>query len=56
MVGSCLALALANLNYRISLIEPFEPIDDQAPGFDARAIALSRASAKILNSLGLWKE
>ncbi len=55
MVGSCLALALAKLSLRVTLIEPFEPVDEQAPGFDARAIALSRASAKILNSLDLWQ-
>ena len=55
MVGSCLALALAKLSLRVTLVEPYEPVDDQAPGFDARAIALSRASAKILNSLDLWQ-
>lgn len=55
MVGSCLALALAKLSLRVSLVEPYQPVDEQAPGFDARAIALSRASAKILNSLDLWQ-
>jgi len=56
MVGSSLALALARLPISVVLIEPFEPTSDQAPGFDARAIALSRATAKILHSLNLWDE
>ena len=54
MVGSSLALALQQLPLSIALIEPFEPIHDKAPGFDARAIALSRTTAKILRSLSLW--
>jgi 2-octaprenyl-6-methoxyphenol hydroxylase len=56
MVGSSLALALSHLPLDIVMIDPFAPTDEQAPGFDARAIALSRASAKILNSLGLWSD
>lgn len=56
MVGSSLALALSQLPIKIALVEPFAPIDEQAPGFDVRAIALSRASARILNSLNLWSD
>ena len=56
MIGSSLALALQNLPLKVALVEPFAPIDDEAPGFDARAIALSRTTAKILRSLDLWSE
>ncbi len=55
MIGSCLALALSRLPYRVTMIEPFAPTNHAAPGFDARAIALSRSSAKILDSLGIWQ-
>ena len=54
MIGSSLALALQQLPIKVALIEPFAPVDDAAPGFDARAIALSRTTAKILRSLQLW--
>lgn len=54
MVGSSLALALQELPISVALIEPFAPVDDAAPGFDARAIALSRTTAKIMRSLSLW--
>jgi len=54
MVGSSLALALAALPLKIAIIEPHLQTSKKAPGFDARAIALSWSSCRIFNGLGLW--
>lgn len=60
MVGATLALALATLRApdgrtpRILLLEA-RPLDfGLHPGFDARSIALSYGSERILTTLGLW--
>lgn len=54
MVGASLAVALAQLPLSIALVEavPF-PVAGQ-PSFDARTIALSRSTQRILASLGVW--
>ncbi len=60
MVGASLALALARLKApggrepRILLLEAQGLNFGHHPGFDARAIALSYGSERILTSLGLW--
>ena len=60
MVGATLALALATLNAtggrapRILLLEAQTPNFGHHPGFDARSIALSYGSERVLTSLGLW--
>ncbi len=61
MVGSVLALALAHKTQRhnsplkIALIEAFEPAGEH-PGFDARAIALSRGTIEALDQLEIWQD
>jgi 2-octaprenyl-6-methoxyphenol hydroxylase len=54
LVGAALALALAPLSLRIALVEaqPLERMEQ--PGYDERSTALSYASVRILESLGLW--
>ena len=56
MVGSSLALALSSLPLKVSIIEPHPQNSPSAPGFDARAIALSWSSTRIFNGLGLWSQ
>lgn len=58
MAGSTLALALEKLGegrFSVAVIEPC-PADRSSPGFDARAIALSYGTARLLDSFALWKE
>ena len=54
MVGASLGCALANLPYRVAVIERFPPGSAAQPSFDDRSIALSRSSQRILDGLGLW--
>lgn len=55
LIGNSLAIALANSGYRLALIEakPLELLIQ--PHFDARSIALSLSSQRILESLKLWQ-
>ena len=58
MIGSCLALGLSELSrdaWRIALIDPYQDDLQQSTGFDARAIALSYGSTRILDGLNLWQ-
>ena len=55
MVGSALALGLAQQNYRVALIEPYLPnefVEGSLP--DLRVSAISDASVELLTSLGAW--
>lgn len=54
LVGASLALALAQLQLRIALIEaaPFGAADQ--PSFDDRSTALSNGSRRIFEALGVW--
>ncbi len=54
MAGVTAALAYAQLGFSIALIEAVQPELDTSPSFDERAVALSAASVKIFQSLGLW--
>ncbi|WP_205729300.1 2-octaprenyl-6-methoxyphenyl hydroxylase [Ferrimonas aestuarii] len=55
MAGTTLALALSQrTNYKVALIEAFEPKAQSHPGFDARAIALAQGSVQSLSKLNLW--
>ena len=56
MVGSSLALALSSLPLKVAMIEPHPQNSYLAPGFDARAIALSWGSTRIFNALGIWPQ
>lgn len=63
MVGAALGCALGSLPLRIAVVEPAPFVTDPAagnsepaatPSFDARTLALSRSSQRILAGLGLW--
>jgi len=56
MVGASLALALAELDLKIALIEaqPFG-LTGQQPSFDDRSTALSNGSKRIFEGIGVWR-
>ena len=68
MVGASMACALANLGYRIGVIEAFafsrpsgstgqtNNQSNMQPSFDARSIALAEGSRRIFDTLGLWDD
>ena len=56
MVGSSLALALSSLPLKVAIVDPYPQNSRSAPGFDARAIALSWGSTRIFNGLGIWPQ
>jgi 2-octaprenyl-6-methoxyphenol hydroxylase len=54
LTGAMLSLALAQSSYTTLLVDS-KPLDiKQKEGFDARSLALSPASARILSMLGVW--
>lgn len=54
LIGASLMLALANTNYRVALVEATSFSSRIQPNFDARSIALSPASVRILSMLNIW--
>jgi 2-octaprenylphenol hydroxylase len=55
MVGAALALALAQQRFSVVLIEAREPaLRWDAGGHDLRVSAISRASQRLLQNLGVW--
>jgi 2-octaprenyl-6-methoxyphenol hydroxylase len=55
MVGASLAVAVAPLGLRVALIEALPYDDENQPSFDERTTALSNASRRIFDTLGLWQ-
>ena len=55
-VGACAATLLARAGVAVTLLEPQLP-QPPAPGspLDARVVALSRASEKLLRAAGAWE-
>lgn len=54
LTGATLMLALQQLGYSVLLVES-KPFSDKInPDFDARSLALSPASQRILSMLGVW--
>lgn len=54
LTGAALLLALADLGYRTLLVEA-KPFSNRLQSdFDARSLALSPASVRILQTLGIW--
>ena len=56
MVGASLAVALAGQPLRIALVEALPFGAPAQPSFDARTVALSRSSFRILTTLGIWPD
>src|SRR5258706_7053852 len=55
MVGASLAVALADTNLRVGLIEAV-PVDGASqPSFDDRTTALGNGSRRIFEALGVWR-
>ena len=57
MAGATLAIALDKLSrgrLKVAVVEAVAPRLDRHPGYDARSIALSFGSAKILREIGIW--
>jgi len=55
IIGSVLALALAQSGHRVCLIEARPGTRGPADGYGRRPIALSLASERILRGLGVWQ-
>lgn len=56
MVGASLAVALAGQPLRVALVEALPFGAPAQPSFDARTVALSRSSFRILATLGIWPD
>ncbi|MSR09275.1 MAG: 2-octaprenyl-6-methoxyphenyl hydroxylase [Gammaproteobacteria bacterium] len=56
MVGASLAVALARLSLRVTLVEAIPAGSPGQQSFDARTTALSRSSQHILGTLGIWPQ
>ena len=54
MVGASLAVALRDTGLDIAVVEAVAASQQEQPSYDARAIALSHGSQRILDNLGLW--
>ena len=54
MVGASLAVALAPLGLRVALIEAIAHDAADQPSFDERTTALSNATRRVFDTLGLW--
>lgn len=54
LTGATLMLALQELGFSTLLVEAQSFKDKLNPDFDARSLALSPASQRILNTLGVW--
>lgn len=54
LIGASLMLALANTPYRVVLIDAVPFSSRIVPDFDARSLALSPASMRILQMLDVW--
>ncbi len=55
LVGSALAVALADTPLRVVLVESTDPAELEQPSFDARVTALANGSKRILEAIGLWR-
>ncbi len=55
LVGGSLAVALAQTDLRVALVEAVPHDSAVQPSFDDRTIALSHGSCTILRQLGLWE-
>ena len=53
--GSSLALALAQSGLSVTIVDPTPAALRKAAGFDGRGYALSLASQRLLQAIGIWK-
>jgi 2-octaprenyl-6-methoxyphenol hydroxylase len=55
LTGASLACALGGSGLRIAVLESFAPEDERQPSFDERTIALTLASKRVFEGLGVWE-
>jgi len=56
LTGASLAVALADSDYRVAVVEAFEVDDAAQPSYDERTIALTYSARHIFNQLGIWEQ
>jgi 2-octaprenyl-6-methoxyphenol hydroxylase len=56
LAGASLAVALADTQYRVAVIEAFEFEADAQPSYDERTIALTYSAKHIFSQLGVWSD
>ena len=54
IVGMTAALALAELGYRVAVIEPNQDTIELPPPYDPRSYAITEASINVFTNLGVW--
>ena len=56
MIGSSLALALAQLGLKVAVVEAVARDNSGQPSFDDRTTALSRSTQRMFEAMGLWDD
>ncbi len=54
LAGASLACAVGTLGRRVAVIESFAMDDERQPSFDERTIALTLASRRVFEGIGIW--
>ncbi len=54
--GTALALALADVGFRVTLVDPVPAAAKQDDSFDGRGYALALTSQRLLAAIGVWQE
>jgi 2-octaprenyl-6-methoxyphenol hydroxylase len=54
IIGATLMLALAKSGFTMLLVDAYLPTEKMTSDFDTRSLALSSASVRIFNMLGVW--
>ncbi|MEM1375157.1 MAG: UbiH/UbiF/VisC/COQ6 family ubiquinone biosynthesis hydroxylase [Pseudomonadota bacterium] len=55
LIGSTLALALAQTGFRVTMIDALPKATRRKRGFDGRSYAMALATTRMLRALGLWE-
>jgi 2-octaprenyl-6-methoxyphenol hydroxylase len=55
MVGSCLAIALSSVGFKVILVDQVDPLVQTGNEFDGRASAIAATPQKMLEEIGIWR-
>jgi 2-octaprenyl-6-methoxyphenol hydroxylase len=55
LVGSCLAIALSGVGFKVILVDQVEPLVQAGNEFDGRASAIAATPQKMLAEIGIWR-
>jgi 2-octaprenyl-6-methoxyphenol hydroxylase len=55
MVGSCLAIALSGVGFKVILVDQVDPLVQAGNEFDGRASAIAATPQKMLEEIGIWQ-